>query len=521
MKKFTVLIIISFIVCHAVHAQVIFQKIYRGAGYSASFCNSVETTSDSGYIIAGSYLSSGSSDACITKTNFSGDVEWSETFGELLSENIFSIKQTANGSYVVAGTSRSFSVDSLNEFYILQLSSSGNVDWEKIYGSLAGTYEVGAHRINQTSDGGFIIGGYEDALVGMLYLKTDADGTISWGKFIYGSIGTYGVESIRQTSDGGYIITGNGGKLIKTDASGNITWSKSYINSAMSYCAQQTSDGGYMLAGETNVYGSGGTDMYLIKTDSSGNVLWCKTFGGTLNDNLRAAEQTSDGGYILGGNTYSFGAGNTDIYVVKTDSAGNLLWSKTYGSTGDELGFSVGETSAGGFIIAGQTNSFGSGAYSAYLIRTDATGASGCNESTPLTLVTSPVVVAVTLSETAIDYIPDTDTPVSSIGGGLTEEQLCLSFPTSLTEAGSEENNFSIAPNPATDYCTIIFDKIINEGKIEFYDVLGIPIAIGTEKINNALGKEIHLKNISSGIYFVKVFEGEKFCCKKIVIEKN
>jgi hypothetical protein len=517
MKKIIVLTIMSFfIICRSVDAQAIFQKTYS-AGGAFSSCYSVDATSDSGFITAGIVIS-GTSDACITKTNSSGAVQWSKTLGGVRSENIFSVKQIANGGYVVAGTSRSYSVDSLNQIYIIRLSSTGNADWEKTYGSFAGSDEMGAHRISQTTDGGFIIGGYEDAFsVGMLYLKTDSSGTISWGKFVSGSTGTYGVESILQTADGGYIITGNGGKLIKTDTSGNITWSKSYINGAISFCAQQTSDGGYMLAGETNFFGSGSYDMYLIKTDSSGSVSWCKTFGGTLYDNLRSAQQTSDGGYILAGFTNSFGAGSTDIYVIKTDSAGNLLWSKTYGSAGDEMSFSVREAPAGGFIIAGQTNGFGAVTYSSYLIKTDANGTSGCNDSTPLTLVTSPVVIATTLSEIASNYIPDTFTPVSPIGAGLVEGLLCLSFPTAVAEVNGSENDFSIAPNPATNYFMIGFDKTISKGEVEFYDVLGKMIF--TEKINNETKKVINLTNISEGIYFVKVHDGEKYYCKKLIVE--
>jgi hypothetical protein len=430
MKKRALLILsfISLLFGRGVFAQVIFQKVYSGAALSPAFTYSAVPTADSGYFFAGRYFNSATSDGCITKTNANGVIEWTESIGDLRAENIFAARQTADGRYITAGTSRSFSPDSLNEFYILRLSAAGNVDWEKIYGSLSGAYEVGAHCINQTSDGGFIIGGYEDALMGMLYLKTDSSGTPSWGKFVSGSIGTYGVESILETTDGGYIITGNGGTLIKTDSSGAITWSKSYISGAMSYAAQQTSDGGYMLAGETSAYGSGGYDMYLIKTDSAGDVEWCRTFGGASDEYLHSARQTSDGGYILAGYTYSFSS-STDVYVVKTDGSGNLVWSKIFGGGGDDWAFSVGETSGGGFVIAGQTNSFTSGINSAYLIKTDASGVSGCNEATPPTLVTSPVIVATALGDTATTYIPDTYVPSSGVGTGLSEGLLCLSFP--------------------------------------------------------------------------------------------
>jgi len=191
-------------------------------------------------------------------------------------------------------------------------------------------------------------------------------------------------ESVQQTSDGGYILAGStysfgaGGVdayLVKTDAQGNLLWQRTFGGASEDWAesVRQTSDGGYILAGDTDSFGAGGSDAYLIKTDASGNLLWQRTFGGTGDDCASSVQQTSDGGYILAGGTYSFGAGG-DAYLVKTDAQGNLLWQRTFGGADADWAESVQQTSDGGYILAGSTYSFGAGRWDAYLVKTDASG---------------------------------------------------------------------------------------------------------------------------------------------------
>ena len=190
-------------------------------------------------------------------------------------------------------------------------------------------------------------------------------------------------NSVQQTTDGGYIICGNivvtgigeDLLLIKTDNNGIIQWNRligvSFDDGGFS--VQQTTDGGYIITGWT-MYSGNGYDVYLIKTDSQGDSLWTKTFDGTNSEWGNSVQQTTDGGYIICGSTQSFGNGNFDVWVIKTDGNGDSLWTKTFGGIDSDYGFSVQQTTDGGYIICGYSSSFGNGSEDVYLIKTDGSG---------------------------------------------------------------------------------------------------------------------------------------------------
>ena len=153
-------------------------------------------------------------------------------------------------------------------------------------------------------------------------------------------------------------------------------WTKTYggISHDEGKSVQQTTDGGYIIAGYSSSFGAGGGDVYLIKTDQNGDTLWTKTYGGSSADYGQFVRQTTDGGYIVVGGTYSFGVGDGDVYLIKTDDYGDTLWTKTFGGLHWDYGYSVQEISDGGYILVGETNSFGDGSSEIYLIKTNTAG---------------------------------------------------------------------------------------------------------------------------------------------------
>ena len=204
--------------------------------------------------------------------------------------------------------------------------------------------------------------------------------------YTYGGTGYDYAYSINLVQDGGYIIAGRtasfgaGGTdawLIKLDAGGNVAWQKTYGGGGDDYLfdIRQTGDGGYIAAGYTNSFGAGSNDVWLIKLNSSGNVVWEKTYGGTGDDSAFSVRQTQDGGFIVVGGTSSFGAGGGDFWLLKLDGNGNVVWEKAYGGTGYDYALSVSQTSDNGYIAAGYTSSFGVMNYGFWVLKLDENGA--------------------------------------------------------------------------------------------------------------------------------------------------
>ena len=223
-------------------------------------------------------------------------------------------------------------------------------------------------------------------------VKLDAHGNLQWTKTIGGPEIDLG-HSLIQTADSGYAIVGKTNSfgagdydvyVVKLDAKGNLQWTNTIggKNEDLAHSLIQTADGGYVIAGYTVFLGAEPPfNVYFVKLDAKGNLQWTKTLGGKNWDVGRSLIQTSDGGYAIAGETNSFGAGDYDVYVVKLDAKGNLQWTKTIGGPDYESGTSLIQTSDGGYAIAGKTISFGAGETDVYVVKLDKNGNACCSVS--------------------------------------------------------------------------------------------------------------------------------------------
>jgi len=365
----------------------------------------ITQTSDGGFILAG-YANSndgdvtgniGGSDYWIVKLNNSGAIDWQKSYGGTNEDVAFSIEQTNDGGFIVAGCSTSNDGDVSGshggeDFWALKLTDTGALTWQKTFG---GSANECAQSVQQTADGGYIIAGTSASNDGDVtgnhgesdywVIKVTSAGDLTWQKS-YGGSSFDLSEAIQQTTDGGYIVAGftrsndgdvsnNNGNydywVLKLDSSGAITWEKSFGGTSFDYgtAIQQTSDGGYVVAGITlsndgDVTGNhGNADYWVLKLDAAGSLTWQKAMGGSELDYAYDIDQTADGGYVVTGYSYSNNFdvtgnhGSLDYWVVRMADTGSIEWQKCLGGANDDLAFGVKQTTDGGYIVGGYTTS--------------------------------------------------------------------------------------------------------------------------------------------------------------------
>jgi hypothetical protein len=341
----------------------------------------ITATKDGGYVFAGKYGTNGSGagDIYIAKLSSSGALLWSKTYGDSLGDEARSIKELPDGSFIISGFSLYLGGASGTSYknVIMKLDSTGDSLWTKSYGS-AGIFvpEGLGTGVESTYDGGFImVGKYANGSNGndFLVLKTDANGDSLWAK-LYGGTGPDIPRSVQRTNDSCYIVSGttksfgpNAGTgnmwILKLNQSGDTLWTK-VIGSTLEeecYMARPTDDGGYILAGRTGNISVYGSELYVVKTDSAGNKEWEQSFGNPGdNDFGRDIIQTADKGYVIAGariGTHGYYLIYPPLlYVAKLDNNGAFQWDKEMGydnSPNGATAYSLASAPDGGFIVSG------------------------------------------------------------------------------------------------------------------------------------------------------------------------
>lgn len=357
-------------------------KTYGGTGNDYAWA--IQQTADGGYIFAGSTNSSGAGgyDGWVVKTDASGSVTREKTFGTSGHDFTFSVQQTSDGGYIVAGvdmTSDLLSpggtfvpVDFEGELTLRKLDADLTLTWEtRMAAGVVYPFSMG-YAAQQTADGGYVVAGAAGYNLGggqTLLLKTDAAGGVLWNVLLDGELGT----GVRQAADGGYGVSTAGAAtpaLIKTDPGGAVAWNRALGGSGQA--VWNSSDGGFAVAGGN---GANPEDVLVTKTDAGGTILWEGAFGSAGGDVGYSLQQVADDGYIVAGAGSGGGSDHLfDVYLLKMNAAGSLVWSRYFGGTGNDVGRAVRQTSDGGYILAGSSTSMGAGGVDAYLVKTDAAG---------------------------------------------------------------------------------------------------------------------------------------------------
>lgn len=344
---------------------LVWVKTYSG-NYTQDV-SSITEKSDNGFIFAGWASNEGEySDFWIVNLDKSGNIIWQKKIGGSNVEHAPTIIKTSNDDFIFGGYSSSFVGGNI---LLAKMRSNADIVWQKVYGFHGGCNDNGQDLI-EVDNKNYIMTGYTDSFGAGGYdiwvLKLDDNGNILWQK-TYGGISNDYPRSIFKTLDGGFIITcetesfGAGLSdvwVIKFDKDGNIVWQKTYggSNSDSGASIIGTTDNGYIVTGQTNSYGAGNGDILILKLDNMGNILWQKAYGGVNWEHPVSIIETLNNNYIIVGFTFSFGTGDQDVWVLKLDSEGNIIWQKTYGTPSADMARSMIKTTDNGIIIVGYSN---------------------------------------------------------------------------------------------------------------------------------------------------------------------
>jgi hypothetical protein len=457
---------------------------------------------------------------------------WERSFGGPYEEMASSVRQTPDGGYVIAGTTALFGNQTPN-IYLVRVNSQGDTLWTRQYG--ADWSDEVARSLEVTDDGGFVLAGYTNALGGdwddMYLIRTDSAGVTLW-------TGTYGgarndeAYAAKQTTDGGYILVGWTGSygpahrnvyLVKTDAGGDTLWTRVYGTDGVeeAWSVQQTLDGGFVVAGYADGHGED-TDMYLLRTDSQGDTLWTRKYGGSSNEGAYTVLQTADSAFALAGLSWSFGP--PAMYLVKTDAMGNAQWSRAY-ARGSDTATDMQQTTDGGYVLAGYSVYWNDEVlqYDAQLVRTDSNG------DTLWTTVygDSGAQMANSVRITGDGgYIlaGSTDSGPGGVDFYVVKTGNEAMYAPPLTSRPSPTAfTLTASPNPFNATTTIRYDvKSTGLVTLRVFDLLGRDVATLIHETTPAGSYSVawNAGDLPSGIYFCRMEAGEFTATRKMLLLK-
>ena len=386
-KNRILILLILIMSCSTLFSQIPCDTLWTKTigGTSSEYGSSIQQTNDGGYIISGRTYSygAGNTDAWLIKTDEQGNVDWFQTYGDTGPDQANCIKQTIDGGYILTGSKYIFD-ESDSDLWLVKTDEYGNIEWEQTYGDIE--YDSG-WSVVQTLDENYVVAGcttddfYTDNTLGWV-LKTDSQGNEIWNT-IFGTYLTSDVfKSLEKTLDGGYILAG--GKpyytyspqdawLVKIDEEGNQEWEGYFGDEGYDHFSSviQTTDGGYIMSGslDTAPFGDGHYKAWLVKADSYGNFEWEQTYGDSDEYNAgRSAMQTLDEGYFLSGWIENIGS-QRDIFLMKTDCNGNIQAVVDFGGNNNDAAYAAITSNDGSYIITGYTISYGAGSSDLWLLK--------------------------------------------------------------------------------------------------------------------------------------------------------
>ncbi len=516
-------------------AQSGFEKVLGGTAddLASAFCH----TADSGYLLGGATLSFGNYvQGILWKLQASGNTQWANVYGNNQFDRVCSVMQTYDGNYIATGTA----VDTPNintDAWLFKTDATGNVLWSKLYGNAGNDYVSSLKGIVQTTDSGFaFVGGTDYAggtsNVDFFVVRTNALGDTLWTK-VFRAVYNDQASSIIQTSDGGFLVCGRSNSnpslvmdvfLIKLNAAGSVQWAKRYGDAVWDESTSliQTADLGFAVCGSTTSFGPGDYNGLIFKTDSIGNLQWTTVAGNAAGaDALYGLVETDDGSIVSAGfaegysvhrysNSSLMGNDSADVWMIKLTASGDTVWNYLYGGYRLDEGYSLQKHPDGGFLTAAYTQSFTSD--NSWQVYIIKTDSLGiaCTGIPVFPDVLHPPLTVDTLSFIQLNDITVKNYPVLGNAVSPADSLFCFSF-TSLQQPTSA-NDAEILPNPFVNSFHIHSSDNNLISKATIFNSMGKDVTELFVQLHQP-GDNITFiakSSLSRGIYFLNIVSNKK-----------